>query len=101
MASYTIRDFTEVVGLGKDRDSVIRAGIFLKALCGLGIAKETGTKRQGTGRPAAVYEVPDPIMIPLDFARGLKTEDPVEEPSAVAVPAVSSSSYFYDDEEED
>lgn len=99
MASYTIRDFTEVVGLGKDRDSVIRAGIFLKALCGLGIAKETGTKRQGAGRPAAVYEVPDPIMIPLDFAKVLKTEEPVAELSAVTVAPLSS--YFYDDEEED
>ncbi len=65
MARYTIKEFTEAVGLGQDRDSVTRSGIILKALCGLGIAKETGTKKHGPGRPAALYEVPDPIVIPL------------------------------------
>ena len=107
MARYTIREFTEVVGLGKDRDSVIRAGIILKALCGIGMAKETGTRRQGNGRPAAVYEVQDPIVIPLsgtqkpatvsEVAEAVAPALPVQEPVAVA----PAGGFCYDDDEED
>jgi hypothetical protein len=106
MASYTIRDFTDVVGLGKDRDSVIRSGIILKALCGLGIAKETGTKNQGPGRPAAVYEVPDPIVIPIGLGQKVleerntrKATVPVVEAQEAPVPVVSG--FYFDDDDED
>jgi hypothetical protein len=111
MASYTIRDFTEVVGLGKDRDSVIRSGIILKALCGLGIAKETGTRKQGNGRPAAVYEVPDPIVLPIGLGqkvleerkiKAVAVQEAVVETQEVATPVpVVSGFYFDDDEDED
>lgn len=94
MARYTIREFTEAVGLGKDRDSVIRSGIILKALCGLGVAKETGTRKQGNGRPAAVYEVPDPIVIP--HCKGVTAA----EVAKALAPAPAPAGY-YDDEDED
>lgn len=106
MARYTIKEFTEAVGLGKDRDSVTRSGIILKALCGLGIAKETGTKKHGPGRPAALYEVPDPIVIPLG---GSQVSVSVKEVVAAVVPPpapapvanTAPQGYFYDDDEED
>lgn len=109
MARYTIREFTEAVGLGTDRDSVTRSGIILKALCGLGIAKETGTKKHGPGRPAAVYEVPDPIVIPLGKAQVsvsvkevVKVIAPVEAPVQVvqAAPAGQGFNYDYDEDDE-
>jgi hypothetical protein len=116
MARYTIREFTEAVGLGKDRDSVTRSGIILKALCGLGIAKEVGKKHGSNGRPAVVYDVQNPIVIPLGTQNTTVTQEPVAEdvpeaedspttvveestpePVAVAVP----QGYYYDDEDED
>jgi hypothetical protein len=110
MARYTIKEFTEAVGLGTDRDSVTRSGIILKALCGLGIAKETGTKKHGPGRPAAVYEVPDPIVIPLGLGKVSVTVKEVVEavaPVAVATAAVAvvappaPQGGYYDDDEDD
>lgn len=102
MASYTIREFTEAVGLGKDRDSVIRSGIILKALCGLGVAKETGTRKHGSGRPAAVYEVPDPIVIPLGLGQQVLAQKGSAEPEQVAVAqATAPQGFCYDDEDED
>jgi hypothetical protein len=107
MARYTIREFTEAVGLGTDRDSVTRSGIILKALCGLGIAKETGTKKHGPGRPPAVYDVPDPIVIPL--AKGqvsvsvkdvVKSIVPVEDPAHVASAPTQGFNYDYDEDDE-
>lgn len=102
MARYTIREFTEVVGLGKDRDSVTRSGIVLKMLCGLGIAREVGKKQGGNGRPAVVYDVQEPIMIPQGLgqqvlAQRQKTVEAQEE--HVQVPAVVG--YYDDDEDED
>jgi len=117
MARYTIREFTEAVGLGKDRDSVTRSGIILKALCGLGIAKEVGKKHGSNGRPAVVYEVQDPIVIPLGAQNTTVTqetvaedvpeaveesfttvvEDSTPEPLAVAAP----QGYYYDDDEDE
>jgi len=94
MARYTIRDFTEVVGLGKDRDSVIRAGIVLKSLCGIGLAREVGRRQGGNGRPAVVYEVDDPITIPLNLGRQVLSQQ------AEAV-AASTQSFYYDDDDED
>lgn len=85
MKRYTIREFTDAIGLGKDRDSVTRSGIILKALCGLGIAKESGLKQGTTGRPSVVYEVPDPIVIPLVGTQ--KTVSVKEAPVEVLVPA--------------
>lgn len=109
MARYTIKEFTEAVGLGTDRDSVTRSGIILKALCGLGIAKETGTKKHGPGRPAAVYEVPDPIVIPLgknqvavsvkEVVSALAAPAPVAMQAPVAPPAMQGG--YYDDDEDD
>jgi hypothetical protein len=111
MARYTIRDFTEVVGLGKDRDSVIRAGIVLKALCGIGLAREVGRKQGGNGRPAVVYEVSDPITIPLDLGRSVLIQQAeasqqvaVEVPQqsvAVAESTTQSGFYYDDDDDED
>jgi hypothetical protein len=120
MARYTIRDFTEVVGLGKDRDSVIRAGIVLKALCGIGLAREVGKRQGGNGRPAVVYEVDDPITIPLNLGRQVisqqaeppqaptqQVEPPqvptqqVEAPQQAVAVAASNQSFYYDDDEED
>lgn len=115
MARYTIRDFTEVVGLGKDRDSVIRAGIVLKALCGIGLAREVGKRQGGNGRPAVVYEVDDPITIPLNLGRQVisqqaenqQVEPPqvptqqAEAPEQAVAVAASNQSFYYDDEEED
>jgi hypothetical protein len=110
MARYTIREFTEAVGLGKDRDSVTRSGIILKALCGLGIAKEVGRKSVGNGRPATLYEVPDPIVIPLGVAVEISEPEakqasvPVKEVvAATAVSDVSAATqgYYYDDDEDD
>jgi hypothetical protein len=119
MARYTIREFTEAVGLGKDRDSVTRSGIILKALCGLGIAKEVGKKHGSNGRPAVLYEVQDPIVIPLDAdnqTRQVVTEHSVEvqaeqeqevepetlvEQAPVPVQAVAAQSYRYDDDDDD
>jgi hypothetical protein len=63
MARYTIREFTDVVGLGKDRDSVMRSGIVLKMLVGMGLASEVGLRRGGQGRPSVVYDVKEPIVI--------------------------------------
>lgn len=103
MARYTIREFTEVVGLGKDRDSVTRSGIILKMLCGLGIAKETGTRKQGTGRPAAVYEVQEPIVIPIGLGQQVLAQrsavaEEVEETLPANQPVAAG---YYDDEEDD
>lgn len=110
MARYTIREFTDAVGLGKDRDSVTRSGIILKALCGLGIAKEVGRKQGSNGRPAVLYEVPDPIVIPLNVVREALTleevaAEVVPAPVAVAVPVVAAApagnfNYDYDDEDD-
>jgi len=101
MARYTIRDFTEVVGLGKDRDSVIRAGIVLKALCGIGLAREVGRKQGGNGRPAVVYEVDDPITIPLGLGRQVLEQATVavEEPQQAVAVAPPQSGYYDDDED--
>lgn len=105
MARYTIREFTEAVGLGKDRDSVTRSGIILKALCGLGIAKEVGRKSVGNGRPATLYEVPDPIVIPLGVATVTTEPAPQETVEvSVAVAAVATApqqGFYYDDDEDD
>lgn len=92
MKRYTIREFTDAIGLGKDRDSVTRSGIILKALCGLGIAKESGLKQGTTGRPSVVYEVPDPIVIPLIVSQRpveavQKPVEAEEAPVEVVVPA--------------
>jgi len=113
MARYTIREFTEAVGLGKDRDSVTRSGIILKALCGLGIAKEVGRKHGSNGRPAALYEVPDPIVIPLGMEnqtrqvvaepepeQEVKPETLVEQ-TPVLVQAVAAKGSYYDDDDDD
>lgn len=107
MARYTISEFTEVVGLGKDRDSVIRSGIILKALCGIGVAREAGKKQGSNGRPALVYEVQDPIVIPLGLAKAaLKAQAPavqvpVAEPEpAPAAPAPVAVGYYDDDEDD-
>ena len=106
MARYTIREFTETVGLGTDRDSVTRSGIILKALCTLGIAKETGTKKHGPGRPAAVYEVPDPIVIPLGKAQvSLPVKEVVAAVASCAAPVQTAHAgpqgFIYDDDDED
>lgn len=102
MARYTIREFTEAVGLGKDRDSVTRSGIILKALCNLGIAKEVGTKRVSKGRPAALYEVPDPIVIPLGVASVAVASPPAVEEAAQPDPVeASATGYYYDDDEDE
>lgn len=105
MARYTIREFTEAVGLGTDRDSVTRSGIILKALCGLGLAKETGTKKHGPGRPAAVYEVQDPIVIPLvkkeSFTAKEIAEAFVPEPQKPQPATSGPLGYSYDDDDED
>lgn len=109
MARYTIKEFTEAVGLGQDRDSVTRSGIILKALCGLGIAKETGTKKHGPGRPAALYEVPDPIVIPLGAKQVSVSVKEVASvvasaPAPVPAPVPSNTApqgYFYDDDEDE
>lgn len=117
MAKYTIREFTEAVGLGKDRDSVTRSGIILKALCGLGIAKEVGRKHGSNGRPAALYEVSDPIVIPLGMenqTRQVVAEpEPEQEPeqevepetlveqTPVLVQAVAAQGSYYDDDDDD
>lgn len=114
MARYTIREFTEVVGLGKDRDSVTRSGIILKMLCGLGIAKETGTRKQGTGRPAAVYDVQEPIVIPIGLGQQVlaqrKASVAAEEEHVAAEEHVPEEALpvnqpvavgYYDDEDED
>lgn len=90
MARYTIREFTDAIGLGKDRDSVTRSGIILKALCGLGIARESGRKHGSSGRPAVLYEVSDPIVIPLGkrlVAIPMKSVEVSEAPVEVTVPA--------------
>lgn len=108
MARYTIREFTERVGLGKDRDSVTRSGIILKALCGLGIAKEVGKKHGANGRPAVLYEVPDTIVIPVtkpptaESPSSMKLSAPA--PVAVTAPAVPSApagNFNYDDDEDE
>lgn len=108
MARYTIREFTEVVGLGKDMDSMMRSGIILKMLCGLGLAREAGKKQGGTGRPAVVYDVQEPIVIPVGLGRQVLAsraapQDPVavqapQESVAVQAPAQTG---FYDDDDED
>ena len=93
--------------MGKDRDSVTRSGIILKALCGLGIAREVGRKSVGSGRPATLYEVPDPIVIPLGLATQVQETAP-EEPKPVramsepvSVAAAPSQGYIYDDDDDD
>lgn len=115
MARYTIRDFTEVFGLGKDRDSVIKAGLLLKGLCGIGLAREVGKRQGGNGRPAVVYEVDDPITIPLNLGRQVisqqaenqQVEPPqvptqqAEAPEQAVAVAASNQSFYYDDDEED
>ena len=101
MARYTIREFTEAVGLEKDRDGMIRSGIILKALCGMGVAKETGTKKHGSGRPAAVYEVSDPIVIPLGCKSGKAAQQAVVELAPKVEAASATQGFCYDDEEDD
>jgi len=100
MARYTISEFTEVVGLGKDRDSVIRSGIILKALCGIGVAREVGKKQGSNGRPALVYEVPDPIVIPLGSANAVPAAPVAEPEPAPAAPAPVAVGYYDDDEDD-
>lgn len=86
MARYTIREFAEAVGLGVDRENLTRSGIILKALCGLGAAKEVGTRKNGPGRPAAIFEVSDPIVIPLGQLRAPETEHEVEDTVLTSAP---------------
>lgn len=105
MARYTLREFATVVGLKTDQDGTIRSGIILKALCGLGLAKEVGKKQGSTGRPAVVYEVQDPIVIPLGATQGTTVKEvavavapaPVAVASAPVAPVVG----YYDDDDED
>lgn len=94
MARYTNREFTEAVGLGSDRDAVIRSGIILKTLCGIGLAKEVGKKQGGTGRPAIVYDVDDLVVQASQRSRSA-AQEPL---AAQSVPAVSG---YYDDDDED
>lgn len=111
MARYTIREFTERVGLGKDRDSVTRSGIILKALCGLGIAKEVGKKHGANGRPAVLYEVPDTIVIPVTKPPTAESSSakevvavvaPEKKPvTAPAVPSAPAGNFNYDDDEDE
>lgn len=93
MARYTNREFTEAVGLGSDRDAVIRSGIILKTLCGIGLAKEVGKKQGGTGRPAIVYDVDDLVV---RASQRQKESVAVQEPQGVLAQAG-----YYDDEDED
>lgn len=99
MARYTLKEFASVVGLKSDQDGTIRSGIILKALCGLGVAKEVGKKQGSTGRPAVVYEVQDPIVIPLGAVQGLATKELAAEvaPSKEVAPVVG----YWDDDDED
>lgn len=110
MARYTIRDFTEVFGLGKDRDSVIKAGLLLKGLCGIGLAREVGKRQGGNGRPAVVYEVDDPITIPLNLGKQILSQQAenqqvstqqAEAPEQAVAVVASNQSFYYDDDEED
>lgn len=95
MARYTNREFTEAVGLGSDRDAVIRSGIILKTLCGIGLAKEVGKRQGGTGRPAIVYDVDDLVVQASNRQRAS-----VQEPVAVHEP-VAQAGFYYDDDDED
>lgn len=102
MARYTIREFTDAVGLGKDRDGVTRSGIILKALVGLGIAKEAGRKHGSNGRPAVLYEVPDTIVIPVGAPQTVATPAPAEVASAAPMAvAAAPQGFCYDDDDED
>ena len=65
MARYTIREFSDALGFKPDRDSITRAGIVIKALVAVGIAKEAGLKYGVNGRPSKIYEVQTPVIIPL------------------------------------
>jgi len=106
MARYTIREFTEVFGMDKDRNGLVVTSCVVKALCKLGIVREVGKRQGATGRPSLVYEVDDPITIPLNLGHHISSQKAVpqqkeEEPQQAVAVAASNQSFYYDDDDED
>jgi len=127
MPKFTVREFCVAMGLEQDGTDYLGAITLLKTLVKHGAAKEAGkVNASRLGRKSIVYDVPDPIVLPLPqmvsvpstIPEAPKEEvlEPVEilaeenEPEVLAevkeevpVAAASESGYTYDygDEDED
>ena len=119
MPKFTVREFCVAMGLEPEGTDYIGAITMLKTLVKHGAAKEAGkVNASRLGRKSVVYEVPDPIVLPIPqmvsvpatIPEAPPVEVPVEEvvePVAEAkeapVAAATGGGYTYDfgDEDED
>lgn len=116
MPKFTVREFCVAMGLEQDGTDYLGAITLLKTLVKHGAAKEAGkVNASRLGRKSIVYDVPDPIVLPLPQMVSVPATIPqappvVEEPvveaiteEEVPVAATSEGGYTYDfgDEDED
>lgn len=124
MPKFTVREFCVAMGLEQDGTDYLGAITLLKTLVKHGAAKEAGkVNASRLGRKSIVYDVPDPIVLPLpqmvsvpatipeapkevvEPVENVVVEEPVEVQEVVEVPvaAASEGGYTYDfgDEDED
>jgi hypothetical protein len=119
MPKFTVREFCVAMGLEQDGTDYLGAITLLKTLVKHGAAKEAGkVNASRLGRKSIVYDVPDPIVLPLPQMVSVPAaipEAPKEEVSEpvvevlaevkeeVPVAVASESGYTYDfgDEDED
>jgi hypothetical protein len=125
MPKFTVREFCVAMGLEQDGTDYIGAITLLKTLVKHGAAKEAGkVNASRLGRKSIVYDLPDPIVLPIPQMVNVpatlpKAPEPVVAPvveevveeqveevvdqAEVAVAAGPVSEYTYDfgDEDED
>lgn len=66
MPRFTVREFCVAMGLEQDGTDYIGAITLLKTLVKHGVAKEAGkVNATRLGRKSIVYELPDPIVLPI------------------------------------
>lgn len=66
MPKFTVREFCVAFGLEQDGTDYIGAITLLKTLVKHGVAKEVGkVNATRLGRKSIVYELPDPIVLPI------------------------------------
>jgi hypothetical protein len=125
MPKVTVREFCVAMGLEQDGTDYIGAITLLKTLVKHGVAKEAGkVNASRLGRKSIVYDLPDPIVLPIPqmvsvpatIPQEPKEEPVVEEPVAEEVQEVVETvaeqeipvavaaqefSYDYGDEDDD
>ena len=122
MPKFTVREFCVAMGLEQDGTDYLGAITLLKTLVKHGAAKEAGkVNASRLGRKSIVYDVPDPIVLPIPQmvsvpatipevpkevvvpVEDVVVEEPVAQEVEVPVASASTGGYTYDfgDEDED